>query len=92
MSRFLWIEDFEDGIEHTAENVFESLFDYVTGLFQIFWHDLSPITVKSFIPTQNPQKICFEYKYDFDLNDYGKDDMESFLFELARSIYKRSFP
>ncbi len=67
-------------------------FDYVTGLFQIFWHDLSPITVKSFTPTQNSQKIVFEYEYDFDLNDYGNDDMDSFLFELACSIYHRSFP
>ncbi|RKZ35963.1 MAG: hypothetical protein DRQ41_15160 [Gammaproteobacteria bacterium] len=36
-------------------------------------------------------KIFFEYEYDFGLNGYGKDDMDSFLFELARSIYKRSF-
>jgi hypothetical protein len=67
-------------------------FDYVTGLFQMFWHDLSPITVKSFTPTQNHRKIFFEYEYDFDLNDYGKEDTDSFLFEFARSIYKRSFP
>jgi hypothetical protein len=70
----------------------EAQFDYVTGLFQMFWHDLSPITVKSFTPTQNHRKIFFEYEYDFDLNNYGKEDMDSFLFELARSIYKRSFP
>jgi len=70
----------------------EAQFDYVTGLFQMFWHDLSPITVKSFTPTQDYRKIFFEYEYDFVLNDYGKDDMDSFLFELARSIYKRSFP
>jgi hypothetical protein len=67
-------------------------FDYVTGLFQMFWHDLSPITVKSFTPTQNHRKIFFEYEYDFDLNDYSKEDTDSFLFEFARSIYKRSFP
>ncbi len=70
----------------------EAKFDYLTGLFQMFWQDLSPITVKSFTPTQNHQKIFFEYEYDFDLNDYGKEDTDSFLFELARSIYKRSFP
>ncbi|MEK8020885.1 MAG: hypothetical protein VSS75_028780 [Candidatus Parabeggiatoa sp.] len=70
----------------------QAQFDYVTGLFQIFWQDLSPITVKSFTPTQNSQKIVFEYEYDFDLNDYGKEDMDSFLFELACSIYPSSFP
>ncbi|MCK5524345.1 MAG: hypothetical protein KAI83_14530 [Thiomargarita sp.] len=70
----------------------EAQFDYLTGLFQMFWHDLSPITVKSFTPTQNHRKIFFEYEYDFDLNDYGKENTDSFLFELARSIYKRSFP
>ena len=69
----------------------EAQFDYVTGLFQMFWHDLSEMTVKSFTPTQENQKILFEYEYGFLLNDYGKDDMDSFLFELARSIYKRSF-
>ncbi|TGO02791.1 hypothetical protein PN36_19050 [Candidatus Thiomargarita nelsonii] len=69
----------------------EAQFDYVTGLFQMFWHDLSPMTVKSFTPTQDHQKIFFEYEYDFELNDYGKEDMDSFLFEFARCIYLRAF-
>ncbi|MDM8560909.1 hypothetical protein [Candidatus Parabeggiatoa sp. HSG14] len=67
-------------------------FNYVMGLFQMFWHGLSPIIVKSRPPIQDHQKISFEYEYDFDLNDYGKDDMDSFLFEFACCIYKRSFP
>ncbi|MDM8566284.1 hypothetical protein QUF74_11625 [Candidatus Halobeggiatoa sp. HSG11] len=68
----------------------EEQFDYLTGLFQMFWHDLSPIEVKSFTPTlQDQQKILLEYEYDFVLYDF--DDTDSFLFELARNIYKRSF-
>jgi hypothetical protein len=37
----------------------------------------------------NNQNVVF--KYSFWLNDYGIGTKEGFLFELARSIYKRSF-
>jgi hypothetical protein len=64
-------------------------FDYVTGLFQIFWHGLSPVRLYERGTTiDNNKNVVF--KYSFCLNDYGKKD-NGFLFELARSIYKRSF-
>lgn len=64
-------------------------FDYVTGLFQIFWHGLSPVRLyERGTAIDNNRNVVF--KYSFCLNDYGKKD-NGFLFELARSIYKRSF-
>lgn len=64
-------------------------FDYVTGLFQMFWHGLSPVRLYERGTTiDNNQNVVF--KYSFWLNDYGKTGNE-FLFELARSIYQRSF-
>lgn len=64
-------------------------FDYVTGLFQMFWHGLSPVRLYERGTTiDNNQNVVF--KYSFWLNDYGKKE-NGFLFELARSIYKRSF-
>jgi hypothetical protein len=65
-------------------------FDYVTGLFQMFWHGLSPVRLYERGTTiDNNQNVVF--KYSFWLNDYGINNEEGFLFELARSIYKRSF-
>jgi hypothetical protein len=65
-------------------------FDYVTGLFQMFWHGLSPVRLYERGTTiDNNQNVVF--KYSFWLNDYGIGTKEGFLFELARSIYKRSF-
>jgi len=64
-------------------------FDYVTGLFQMFWHGLSPVRLYDRGTTiDNNQNVVF--KYSFWLNDYGKKG-DGFLFELSRSIYKRSF-
>lgn len=65
-------------------------FDYVTGLFQMFWHGLSPVRLYERGTTiDKNQNVVFTYS--FWLNDYGKAK-NSFLFELARSIYQRSFP
>jgi hypothetical protein len=68
-------------------------FDYVTGLFQMFWHSLSPVKVETYRQggKVTNQSVIFARKYSFDLHDYGKAD-NGFLFELARSIYQRSFP
>jgi hypothetical protein len=64
-------------------------FDYVTGLFQMFWHGLSPVRLYERGTTiDRNQNVVFTYS--FWLNDYGKAD-NGFLFELARSIYQRSF-
>jgi hypothetical protein len=64
-------------------------FDYVTGLFQMFWHGLSPVRLYDRGTTiDNNQNVVF--KYSFWLNAYGKKE-QGFLFELARSIYNRSF-
>jgi hypothetical protein len=67
--------------------------DYVTGLFQMFWHGLSPVKVETYRQggKVTNQSVIFARKYSFDLHDYGKAD-NGFLFELARSIYQRSFP
>jgi len=64
-------------------------FDYVTGFFQMFWHGLSPVRLFERGTTIDHNKNVV-FKYSFWLNDYGKKE-NSFLFELARSIYKRSF-
>lgn len=64
-------------------------FDYVTGLYQMFWHGLSPVRLYDRGTTIDRNKNIV-FKYSFRLNDYGKAE-NSFLFELARSIYKRSF-
>ena len=68
--------------------------NYMRGLFQIFWHGLFPITLSS-TPENKLKKInkttfLCEMECQF-RGDYNYDKME-FLFELARSIYKRSFP
>lgn len=64
-------------------------FDYITGLFQMFWHGLSPVRLyERGTSIDNNQNVVF--KYSFWLNDYGKT-RDEFLFELVRSIYQRSF-
>jgi len=69
-------------------------YDYVTGLFQMFWHGLSPVKLDALRErgevVDNNQTVVFKYNYSFPVNDYGKPKA-GFLFELARSIYKRSF-
>ncbi|MEN8219731.1 MAG: hypothetical protein ABFS56_25950 [Pseudomonadota bacterium] len=72
--------------------------DYKKGLFQMFWHGLSPVRLHrkrnedrtlgkvSFVTRTN--MVCTNYS--FTTHDYGKTE-NFFLFELARSIYKRSF-
>jgi len=68
--------------------------NYIRGLFQIFWHGLFPITLSG-TPENKVKKInhttfLCEMKCQFS-GDYNFDHKE-FLFEFARSIYKRSFP
>jgi hypothetical protein len=68
----------------------ERNFNYIDGLYQLFWHGLSP--VRSFhggTRIDDKQNVCF--CYSFRLNDYGCKDRGSFLFEFSRHIYQRSF-
>jgi hypothetical protein len=73
--------------------------DYKKGLFQMFWHGLSPVQLHkkrnkdgtlgkaSFVPSgTNMVRTNYIFKH----HDYGKAE-KGFLFELACSIYKRSF-
>jgi hypothetical protein len=73
--------------------------NYKKGLFQMFWHGLSPVRLHkkrnkdgtlgdaSFVPSGTNM---VRTNYIFPHHDYGKAE-NGFLFELARSIYKRSF-
>ncbi|MEN8219200.1 MAG: hypothetical protein ABFS56_23120 [Pseudomonadota bacterium] len=68
-------------------------FDYVTGLFQIFWHGLAPARLATYRQGRvSNEGVIFANKYTFDIyHDFGKAE-KGFLFKFARSIYKRSFP
>ncbi|KHD08967.1 hypothetical protein PN36_26120 [Candidatus Thiomargarita nelsonii] len=66
-------------------------YDYVTGLFQMFWHGLSPVKLDALRERGEVvnQTVVFKYSYSFPVTDYGKQK-GGVLFELACSIYKRS--
>jgi hypothetical protein len=71
-------------------------YDYVTGLFQIFWHGLAPVssrlTKSNVYPRGEKASSEINYVYTFDTShDFGKAE-KGFLFKLACSIYQRSFP
>jgi hypothetical protein len=65
-------------------------FDYVTKLFQMFWHGLSKMKYVNPAPSVSDAKNVLSFKCEFFFNYYENKE-EGFLFELARSIYKRSF-
>jgi hypothetical protein len=69
--------------------------DYKRGLFQMFWHGLSPVRLHknpkdekvSFVP---PKTNMVRTNYSFHYHDYGAQK-KGFLFDLACHIYKISF-
>ncbi len=68
-------------------------YDYVTGLFQIFWHGLAPARLATDRQGRvSHEGVIFVYKYSFDISHgFGQADKKGFLFKLARRIYNRSF-
>jgi hypothetical protein len=70
---------------HDKEN--KENFNYIRGLLQIFWHGLSPITLRKPQYHQDSAKLHFECEYSFDLHDYGRSQPDSFIYALARAIY-----
>jgi hypothetical protein len=71
-------------------------YDYVTALFQMFWHGLAPVSsklAKSNVYSRGSKATSeVNYVYTFETShDFGKAE-KGFLFKFACCIYKRSFP
>jgi hypothetical protein len=69
-------------------------FDYVTGLYQMFWHGIAPPKLgrdrnRDRNKVDN-KSVILKYTFDTSL-EYGRA-RRGFLYKLARSIYNRSFP
>ena len=63
-----------------------------TLIFRMLWHVLSPAKLSNV--NKSPDRRGGENVgvwYTFDLCDYGKENQNSFIFQLARHIYKESF-
>jgi len=61
-------------------------------LFQMFWHGLSSVRLQN-ATTSTDRKTGIENAgiwYTFNLHDYGRNNPEGFLFQLARHIYPES--
>ena len=79
--------DFHAMLNHLVNKAVD--LDYVTGLFQMFWHGLAPAK----LATSEPAKVTNNTnKYSFDTSHGFGNAENGFLFKFARSIYKRSFP
>jgi hypothetical protein len=62
----------------------------IKGLYQIFWFLTSNGYV--FIPRDKERlEQIKRLNYDFQYFEYSKDNQNSFIFQIARHIYKRSF-
>ncbi len=72
-----------DGILNTMQQAGIQSYDYVTGLYQIFWHGLSHAHLK---PHRQHEQVYINFAF----HDYGQA-ANGFLFEFARHIYERSF-
>ncbi|HDN26709.1 MAG TPA: hypothetical protein ENG03_06365 [Thioploca sp.] len=59
-------------------------------LLQMFWHDLSPVKVDHVETSTGSGLKNAGIWYTFQLHNYGKDNPNSFLFQLARHIYPDS--
>ncbi|MCP4699769.1 MAG: hypothetical protein GY862_23400 [Gammaproteobacteria bacterium] len=70
---------------HDKEN--RQQFDYIRGLLQMFWHGLSPITLRNPKYRQDAGKLHFDCEYSFDLHDYGRSRPDGFLCALTYAIY-----
>jgi len=71
-------------------------YSYLTGLFQMFWHGLSPaslhkITPKPPVTKTGKHTVTFEMNCTFGNQDFGASQPNDFLFQFARHIYQRSF-
>ncbi len=64
-----------------------------TLIFRMFWHVLSPAKLSNvkLAPDNRRGGENVGVWYRFDLCDYGKESENSFIFQLARHIYKESF-
>ncbi len=62
-----------------------------TTIFQMFWHVLSPAKLDNVVLSRGQGEKNVGVWYTFDICDYGKNNEESFIFQLARHIYKESF-
>jgi hypothetical protein len=82
---------FDHMLKNMVNNHIE--YDYVTGLFQIFWHGLAPVRLATYRQGRvSHEGVIFANKYSFDTSHgFGQADKKGFLFKLARSIYNRSF-
>ncbi len=72
-----------DGILNAMQKARVQPYDYVTGLYQIFWHGLSNAYL---MPHRQYEQVYINFAF----HDYGRAT-NGFLFEFARHIYKRSF-
>ncbi len=71
-------------------------YSYLTGLFQMFWHGLSPASLHKITPKPPVTKtvkhtVTFEMNCTFGNQDFGASQPNDFLFQFARHIYQRSF-
>jgi len=71
-------------------------YSYLTGLFQMFWHGLSPASLNRITPKPPVTKtgrhtVTFEINCTFGNHDFGASQPDDFLFQFACHIYRRSF-
>jgi len=71
-------------------------YSYLTGLFQMFWHGLSPASLNRITPKPPVTKtgrhtVTFEINCTFGNQDFGASQPNDFLFQFACHIYQRSF-
>ncbi len=62
-----------------------------TLVFRMFWHVLSPAKLDNVVLSRGQGEKNVGVWYTFDLCDYGKMNENSFIFQVARHIYKESF-
>jgi len=63
-----------------------SSFNYLQGLFEMFWHGLSPINLAKPLYKRN-EEINLTFSYLFDLHDYHRLQTDHFLHYFARHFY-----
>lgn len=73
-----------------------SAIDFVQALYQMFWHGLVPASLGQFNERENrdgKQYLQMACNFNFDANRFraSPDGQHDFLYQLARTIYPRSF-
>jgi hypothetical protein len=83
--------NFHEALNKLQQNDKKKDADYlIKGLYQIFWFLTSNGYV--FIPRDKERLDQLRrLNYDFQYFEYSKDNQNSFIFQIARHIYKRSF-